>query len=88
MSYNPDYLNKIAGGGPAGNQVWTYAPPSGQTQTDSAATVRGAGYISDARSRGMRLNDIVIVTDTSTPLTSFSRVSALNASTGAATMTA
>ena len=95
MSYNRAYLQKIAGGGPTGNQVWLYAPPAGSTQTDAVATVRGAGYIDDAGpgssggpSRGMRVNDIVITVDTSTPLTSLSRVSAISASNGGATLTA
>lgn len=88
MSYNTDYLQKIMGGGPTGNQVFLYAPPSGSSQADAVATVRGAGYISDAKAKGMRLNDIVIVVDTTTPLVSLSRCSALNATTGAATLTA
>jgi len=95
LAYNRDYLQRIAGSGPTGNGVWLYAPKTGSTQTDAVATVRGAGYIDDAGpgntsgypSRGMKLNDIVIVVDTSTPLVSFSRVSAIGA-TGGATLTA
>lgn len=88
MAYNSDFLLKQSGAGPTATQVWTYGPPAGSSQADAVATVRAAGYISDAKKRGMKLNDVVIVVDTTTPLTSLSRVSALNASTGAATLTA
>lgn len=86
MAYNSDYLNLVSGGGPSKSQTWQYAPPAGSTQTDAVATVRGAGYISNAKDKGMRVNDVVIVVDTSTPLVSLSRVSVV-ASTGA-TLTA
>jgi hypothetical protein len=62
-------------------QIWIVGP-----HTDAVATVRAANYITDARDRGMRVNDVVINIDTSTPLVSLSRVSAV-ASTGS-TMTA
>lgn len=95
MGYNRDYLQKVAGGGPKGTQLWIYGPPTGSSQADAVATVRGAGYIDDGgpgnasgyASRGMRLNDVVISVDTSTPLVAFSRVSAISA-VGAVTMTA
>lgn len=87
MAYSTDKLIKIAGAGPTSPQLWHYGPVSGGTQTDAVATVRGAGYISDAVQRGMRLNDVVLVVDTTTPLVSLSRVSALVAATGA-TLTA
>lgn len=83
MAYNGDLLVKQSGGGPTGVQVWTYGP-----QADAVATVRGAGYISDAKQRGMRARDVVIVIDTATPLTSNCQVSAINASTGAGTLSA
>jgi hypothetical protein len=86
MAYNPDFLTLKVAGGPTTPQWWHYGPPAGKTQTDAVATVRGAGYISDAKARGFRVNDVVIVVDTSTPLVSFSRVSVV-AATGA-TMTA
>lgn len=86
MTYNPDYLTLKVAGGPNAPQHWHYGPPAGSTQTDAVATVRGAGYISDAKKRGMRVNDVVVVVDTNTPLTSLSRVSVV-AVTGA-TMTA
>lgn len=74
-------VNRIAGLPGGGTQIWIVGP-----HTDAAATVRGANYITDAKDRGMRVNDVVINIDTSTPLVSFSRVSAV-ASTGS-TMTA
>lgn len=93
MSYSGDKLLKIAGGGPTGPQVWVYGPIGASgTQVDAVATVRGAGYISDggagaSPNRGMRVNDVVLVVDTNTPLVSLSRVSAISA-TGGITMTA
>lgn len=72
---------KIAGTGPTGIQVWVY-----YSATDAVATVRAAGYISNAQALGMRVGDIVISQDGTTPLSSISRVSAV-ASTGS-TMTA
>jgi hypothetical protein len=53
---------------------------------DVAATVRAAGYITNALALGMRVGDIVIHHETATPLASISYVSAV-ASTGS-TMTA
>ncbi len=89
MAYNGDRLILSTPRAPAGPQVWIYGPySSSDTQTDAVATVRAAGYISDAKQRGMRVNDVVQVVDTSTPLVSWSRVSAINATTGAATLTA
>jgi hypothetical protein len=41
-------------------QVFTY------NTTDSLATVEGAGYFSDGNARGLRVNDIVLVVNTTT----------------------
>lgn len=76
MAYVPDNLQKLAGAGPTARQLWSLSG------VDAIATVRGAGFISDAQSKGMRVGDTVIYHDTATPLTSLSRVSAV-ASTGA-----
>lgn len=82
MGYNAAYLSLAVSGGPTRPQLWYYAPPAGSSNTDAVATVRGAGFISDALDRGMKVNDILICVDTTTPLVSFSRVSVV-ASTGA-----
>lgn len=65
MAYNSAYLAMVAHvGGTNGGTLWTY-----QT-ADSAATIAGAGYISDAAEgtsvakgagKGMALGDIVLV---------------------------
>lgn len=68
--------------GDVGSQMVSY------TSADVAATVAAAGYISDGASRGIKLNDWVIVTDTTTPLLTSHRVSAVNATTGALTLSA
>jgi lipid-binding SYLF domain-containing protein len=46
----------------AGPRVWIY------TSADAAGDIDAAGYITDGDSRGMKLNDLVIVNDTATPL--------------------
>lgn len=80
MAYVSANLVKLAGNGPTGAQLWSLSG------VDAIATVRGAGFISDAKNMGMRVGDQVIYSDTATPLTSLSRVTVV-ASTGA-TMTA
>lgn len=87
MAYDTDRLNLVVPRAPSGQQLWMYGPKSTtDTQTDAVATVRAAGYISDAKAKGMRVGDVVMVTDTTTPLVSLSRVSVV-ATTGA-TLTA
>lgn len=53
------------------------------TSADVAATVAAAGYISDAFTRGMKINDLVWVVDTATPLITSHRVTAVSQTTGA-----
>lgn len=60
---------------------WTY------TSTDAVGTVDDTGYFSNGYFLGMRVNDIVQVNDTTTPLTSTTRVTTANATTGAVTVT-
>lgn len=88
MAFVDDYFNLLIPGGPSRPQVFLYAPPAGSSNADAVATVRGAGFITSGKAKGARLNDIVITVDTSTPLVTFSRVSAINATTGALTLTA
>ena len=60
MAYQTGYLAVDNIGGLNNAQVWTYHT------ADSAATIGGAGYISDAVARGMQLGDIVIVVQSAT----------------------
>lgn len=61
-----------------------YANPA----NDSNATIQGAGYFSDGASRGMGVGDIVNCLNPSTGVISPMSVSAVNATTGAATVVA
>lgn len=76
MAYVPDNLQLRSTGIGAGKQTWNLSG------VDAIATVRGAGFISDAQIKGMRVGDILVYQDTATPLTSHSRVTVV-ASTGA-----
>lgn len=80
MSYSTSIppMKVTAGVGGAPN-LWIYK------STDDDGTVNGAGYFTNGASLGMKLNDIVLVIDTTTPLVSLCSVSAVNATTGAAT---
>lgn len=60
--------------------LWVYK------HTDTDDTVIAAGYVTDAASLGMKLNDIVLIVDSTTPKVSLASVSAINATTGASTM--
>mgnify|MGYP006345081253 CR=1 FL=1 len=76
MAYVPANLQLVEGAGPTGVPVWHLSG------VDAVATVRGAGFISDAKIMGMRVGDTLIYRDTATPLTSLSSVTVV-ASTGA-----
>jgi hypothetical protein len=56
-----------------GPQIWSY------TSTDDDATTNGASYYSDGVSLGMRVGDIVLVTDTTTPKVSLHGVASVTA---------
>lgn len=58
----------------AGTRVWHY------TSADAAATVDADGYITNGKSLGMKVNDIVIVTDTATPIVTTHRVASVSTS--------
>jgi hypothetical protein len=64
MAYNPMRLSTIGPNGlmvascatqPLLPRLWTYQ------SADSIATARAANYISDAKQRGMKVNDVVLV---------------------------
>lgn len=76
---NPPVL--ISTGTGLSPQLWLYSAGA-----DAVATVRAANYVTNAKDLGMRVGDVFISIDTSTPLVSLSRVSAV-ATTGS-TMTA
>lgn len=59
--------------GIAGPNLWTYS------SADAAATVAGASYFSNGVALGMKLNDLVIVVDTATPLITTHRVKTVGA---------
>lgn len=73
VTTNPPYLVSKAIGG-KGN-TWRYE------STDPAATVDGDGYITNAESLGMKVNDTVEVVDTDAtpPITTRHTVVAINA---------
>ncbi len=76
MAYVPDNLMLVVGGGPTFRQLWSLSG------VDAIATVRAAGFVSDAKARGMRVGDTLIYHDTATPLSSLSRCTVV-ATTGA-----
>ena len=59
---NPPILVSEGIGGKS--SMWQYS------HTDAIATVNTTGYITNGDALGMKVNDVVIVTDTATPTTS------------------
>ncbi len=75
MSYatsNPPARVAGTNGGP---QVWLYK------SADDDATVNGAGYFTDGVDLGMKVGDIVLVFDTTTPKASFHGVNTISGTT-------
>lgn len=66
---------KIADGIGGGPTLWLYK------SADAKATVIAAGYITNALDLGFRVGDLVLISDTTTPLASLTCVSVV-ASTG------
>lgn len=80
---------KVSAGGIAdfgasngGYQEWAYK------SADAIATVKAAGYFSNAASLGMQVGDKVTVVDTATPALSIAFVQTVVAATGAANLNA
>jgi len=71
---------KLAGGIGGGRSVWVYG------STDANAAVVGAGYFTDGSDLGMKVGDVVLIADDTTPLGTIAVVSAVTAG-GAATVT-
>lgn len=80
MAYNGANLSLLFGNITGGFKVWQY------DTLDAAATVRVVGYISDAVTRGMAVNDLVINRKTDTFAITFHTVAAVSAA-GAADLT-
>jgi hypothetical protein len=85
MAYASGSLNvvqpRLGGGDDAGSlacAVWSYR------SADVAATVIAAGYIDDGADKGMKVGDIVMVADDTTPLATLRIVSVVDVSTNPA----
>jgi len=66
----PSLVAQRIGDGPA---VWIYS------SADVDSTVNGASYFSDGIALGMRVGDIVLVVDTTTPKVSYHGVASVTA---------
>lgn len=75
---NPPQLQHAGVGG--GSSHWVYV------SADAAATVLGAGYITDGDALGMKVNDSITIVDSATPLATLAMVDAVAAG-GAAELT-
>lgn len=78
MAYDGSGLSLLKDTVGGGNAVWLYS------STDDAATVQGAGYITDATSRGLAAGDLVIHFRTGTVRAYIHKVASI--SSGAATL--
>lgn len=76
MAYAQDNLSLLVQGRGTAVSIWGYR------SADAIATVRAAGYISNAKAMGMRVQDLVLVQDTATPTFQFCLVISVNATTG------
>lgn len=65
--------NKIADALAGGPTLWLYK------SADAKATVIAASYITNAVDLGMKVGDLVLISDTTTPLSSLTIVSAVAA---------
>ena len=72
MTYSSSKLNLVKSGLNGGPSLWDY------THTDAHGTVEGAGYFSDAKQRGMKANDKVIVCNTGDGSTTIHTVTGLS----------
>jgi hypothetical protein len=72
MTYSNANLNLHKSGLNAGPASWIY------TSTDAHTDVDAASYFSDGKKRGMKLNDIVIVVDTSAHTTTLHHVQSVS----------
>lgn len=75
---NPPRMLESSVGSSTGS-VWVYV------SADAVATVKGAGYFTNGDDLGMSVGDLLLVSDTTTPLGSTTVVSAVTSG-GAATV--
>lgn len=77
MAYTTGTMNLLLGSPLESNWgMWSYIT------TDSEATVKGAGYVSDAANKGMKVGDWVMVTNQATPAGYLLMCSAISAGAG------
>jgi hypothetical protein len=72
MAYDNTKLNCLVAGVGAGPAIWDY------THSDARATVEGASYFSDAKQRGLKLGDKVIVCYTTGYVTTIHAVASVS----------
>jgi hypothetical protein len=72
MSYDTTKLNLQVPGVGAGPALWDY------TSGDARATVEGASYFSDAKQRGLKVGDTVIVGYTTGYVTTVHKVASVS----------
>ena len=73
MAYSKENLTLTAEGIGGRGSLWHY------TSADAIATVNTSGYISNGDAMGMKVGDLVIVTDTATPTTNLAVVADVTA---------
>lgn len=83
MAYTPNGLTLMVPRlGDNYGAIWCYS----SIDIDGAAGVTAAGYFTDGDDRGLKLHDVVLIIDETTPLVTLGFVSAVTAG-GAATVT-
>ncbi len=81
MAYSRNGLQLVAGrGSSTGAALWTYR------SADTVAAVKGAAYISDGGDVGLKVGDLIIISDDTTPASGTAVVDAVAAG-GAAELT-
>lgn len=76
MAYDGSKLSQLKGTYDGTWNLWLYR------HTDAIATVNTAGYFADATARGMKVDDMVIVVDTTNHLTDFCIVAGITSGAG------
>jgi len=80
MAYSTSNPPRLAVQPLTGKRIWQYE------SADTATNVDVPGYFTNGKDLGMKVNDIVEVIDTTTPLISTHRVNTVNATTGQVTI--
>jgi hypothetical protein len=80
MTYATSNPPRVVGDSIGGGcTLWLYS------STDDDATTNGSGYYSNGVALGMKVGDVVLVSDTTTPKSSLHFVTSVNTTTGTAT---